>query len=191
MTPTDEVKNNNDRILYKIHCFEYFLNKITEKKAEITGTSYEEVLERYSRLISLKLLFLTSTVKVTRDYAGLLNIFDSFYAMEYGAVETDIFRAMVDDKMELFDFSDIITKLKKKNFGEIKISDDDARLIDESIDKLLEINPNILSEGAYELVQMTQKWASWKIAFRIVKFMGRRSGKMKEENIQNDIKVYK
>ena len=89
---------------YKIFCFEYMLFQLMEWYRDLRPS--QNPLNSFTRLKSLKLLFFVATVEASESNEGLLSIFDNFYAMGNGPVESDVYNAMVENTMSIFDFSD-------------------------------------------------------------------------------------
>lgn len=87
----------------KIKCFEYFISKIISWHNEVT-TSTD--ISSFTKLKTQKLLFLCSSINATSEDKGLLNIFDQFYAMQLGPVESDIYDAMVSNRFETISFEE-------------------------------------------------------------------------------------
>ena len=182
-----------DTTNYKILCFEYILYKLLEKHGQkCPNLDSKDILESYTRLKALKLLFLVSAAKASKKQEALLRIFDKFYAMERGPVESDIYDAMNTNNIGMYDFSRRKTRLNENFNIEVfqKIKESDCELINDSIDCLLSQNANILLEGPFSLVGITHKWSSWKIAYHIATALGKGSERMKIEHIKNDIKYF-
>ena len=87
---------------YKIFCFEYMLFQLMEWYRDLRPS--QNPLNSFTRLKSLKLLFFVATVEASESNEGLLSIFDNFYAMGNGPVESDVYNAMVENTMSIFDF---------------------------------------------------------------------------------------
>ena len=73
----------------KIKAFDYMLQLFEEWR-----DSHEELKNKpLSKLTALKLLFLTAAPKEDGG-DNLLDIFNNFYAMQYGPVESDVYNAI-------------------------------------------------------------------------------------------------
>lgn len=179
----------------KILCFEYLIYSLNKWYKELNPND-ENSLEQFSRLKSLKLLFFASAVNASSNVKlGLLTVFDNFYAMQHGPVESDIYNAMVRSETQIFDFTDRPTKLK--NAG-IKLNDelfseldsDDKELIDNAIETLKEKNNILVLKKPFDLVDISHKWNSWKVAYEIAQIFDKRSEKINSDDICNDIKYF-
>lgn len=171
----------------KIKCFEYFISKIISWHNEVT-TSTD--ISSFTKLKTQKLLFLCSSINATSEDKGLLNIFDQFYAMQLGPVESDIYDAMVSNRFETISFEERSMKIipeKKIDQSQIK---EFIPKIDSAISNLKDRNKDIVTYRASDLVDITHKWNSWKCAIAIASILGKRSEKMLIENICKDTKYF-
>lgn len=148
-------------------------------------------MSSFTRLKSLKLLFLVSAVNATKEENGLLDIFDRFYAMQHGPVESDIYNAMVTSETYMFDFGERITTIKNGDThvfeqipNEIKIK------IETSIKTLKDKNALIVMYKSFDLVEITHKWESWRVALDIAQTLGKRSELMSVDSIKYDSKYF-
>lgn len=170
----------------KFISFEYLLYRFMlwyEELNHINDETHHQFLREFSRLKSLKLLFLVSAIK-DEDGKNLLSLYNNFYAMQHGPVESDIYNAMVHDTFEYFRFQNRQTSLKKQTFSdleEIENKDD----LDKAVSLLKEANPNIVSYPAMDLVEITHKWLSWKSAYMVAQMLGKGSQFMPTEMIEN------
>lgn len=183
---------NNRSIEQKVLAFEYMLSELFEWYSEIqTKNNSISDITSFSRLKSLKLLFLTAAVGTSEDNEGLLDIFNNFYAMQHGPVESDIYGAILAGNTHVFDFSGRDTKMndeKKKLFNNIDSSI--KQRIDSAIALLKEQNKNIVTYPPFDLVEITHKWNSWKIAIEVAQILGKGSEMMNIENIKSDVKYF-
>ena len=170
----------------KLLSFEYLLYRFMiwyEEDQQITDASHRKFLSEFSRLKVLKLLFLVAAIQddCKKD---LLTIFDKFYAMQHGPVESDIYNAMVKDDFTFFRFKDRQTTFKTDlafNFDSIEKDN-----LDRSIKLLRDINPRIVSYSAMDLVEITHKWISWKSSYMVAQMLGKGSQLMPTDLIKND-----
>lgn len=153
-----------------------------------SNNSSRTSLESFTKLKLQKLLFLVSAVNATIDHRGLLRVFDNFYAMPYGPVESDIYNTMIRDGFDhisfLNDYIEIKGQLNTNGF------DCEKALIEKAILSLQDINPQLIHYTAAQLVEITHKWTSWKYAFEIANLLGKGSAKMDIDSICNDYKIY-
>lgn len=81
----------------KIEAFDYMLQLFEEWR-----DNHETIKGKpFPKLTAMKLLFLAAAPK--KDGGDdLLDIFDNFYAVPYGPVESDVYNAMCEDKLPSF-----------------------------------------------------------------------------------------
>ena len=174
---------------YKILCFEYIIYSLIKWHKELHPQQGH--VELFTRLKSLKLLFLVSAVEASAENEGLLNIFDKFYAMQHGPVESDIYNAMVASCTNMYDFKERETSIKNVDIQIFeRIPDELKKKIDHSIQTLKEKNKLIVTYKSFELVEITHKWESWRVAISIAKVFGKGSEFMSIESIKNDLKYF-
>lgn len=148
-------------------------------------------LNSFTRLKSLKLLFLVSAIKATNDDDGLLDIFDKFYAMQHGPVESDIYNAMVTSKTLMFNFEERITTVKNSNVHIFDQIPSTLKMkIKACIDALRKENDSIVLYKSFDLVDITHKWESWQVALKIAHILGKRSELMSVATIKKDLKYF-
>ena len=168
--------------------FKYIVFKLLEWHKEKIG---KEDLSSFSRLKVLKLLFFVSSVTSKEYPNGLFDIFDKFYAMSYGPVESDIFNNIsIGNYDEWFQISNkIITKGDFFNEIPSETINYHKYLIDITINQLKEINDDIILYTHYELIDLSYKWDSWRDAMNIAKMIENPSEKMKIKQIIKDSKI--
>ena len=145
-------------------------------------------LESFSKLKLQKLLFLLSASTATTENKKLLNIFDNFYAMPYGPVESDIYNAMIHNDFKHISFTHGHIEITKHLI--IDSFKDETALIQEAISFIKNENPKLILYTAAQLVEITHKWTSWKYAFDIANLRNKGSEKMNINRICNDCKIY-
>ncbi|WP_300284144.1 MULTISPECIES: hypothetical protein [Bacteroidales] len=166
--------------------FEYFLYKLIawykqEKPMDIDCLSL-------TRIKVLKLLFFTSAIK-TDDGNDLLDIFDKFYAMQHGPVESDIYNSISGKLLLNYNFSSTNIILPE-NIGDDTFVNVEAGIktrIDNALNKLRETNPQIILYNPFQLVDLSHCWNSWKRTYEIASLRGKRSEKIEIDFIRTDI----
>lgn len=154
-----------------------------EELNHINDEAHHQFLREFSRLKSLKLLFLVSAIK-DEEGNNLLSLFNNFYAMQHGPVESDIYNAMVHDTFEYFKFQNRQTSFKKQTLSDLE-KIENKECLDNAISLLREANPDIVSYPAMDLVDITHKWISWKSAYMVAQMLGKGSQFMPTEMIEN------
>ncbi len=167
--------SNNNKIL----AYEYVLKKLLVWQESSCHISTDK--NDISILKSLKLLFFLSAVDTKKDSNNFLleRVFDKFYAMPLGHVESDIYNHIIksNGKLDYYQINDVKTiVIDGQNPGDIdKNLDSEVRIaIDEALIKLQKINPKLICMPAYALVELSHLWASWKrnysMAIKLKKF---------------------
>lgn len=170
----------------KKDCFEYI---VAQLKVWYMEVSKNDTMESFTRLKLHKLLFLISSTTASVEDKKVLQIFDNFYAMPYGPVESDIYTEMVNDSFKTLSFSNRIVDFRS-DFDENVLEEADKRIIDEAIAELKKKNKLIVQYSATTLVNITHKWFSWKYAMAIANINNKGSEKMDIEDICKDKKIY-
>lgn len=175
----------------KILLFEYLIYCLIEWYKNAVSNN-EHLNKHFSRLTALKLLFFVSTIKDTENENNdLLDIFDKFYAMQYGPVEIDIYTAIVEGKTQLYKFGVhelIVNSQDNKIFDSLKLQDKDR--IDRAIMLLKNRNPKVISYPASILIEISHKWAAWQNAMSIAFMLGRRCEDMSINSIRENRQFY-
>ncbi|GGH14710.1 hypothetical protein FAZ19_07230 [Sphingobacterium alkalisoli] len=167
----------------KNQIFEYFIFKSLVHLRDKNRNNDLSVLK------CMKLLFFFSTVNDDKN-DSLIDQFDQVYAMPLGHVETDIYTAMKNNSFTFFSFTNRDTVLKHSSIYTNNFESQIIELVDPKFDLLLEKNPNIFSLSAYELVELSHKWFSWRYYFAQAKAESKSKMKIPIEVIKNEYKVY-
>lgn len=175
----------------KILIFEYIIFKLVEWEKTIQPNITHPEFS-FGKLKALKLLFFVVSVDATRTEHKLLDIFNRFYAMTYGPVESEVYNAIQNRKTIFYDIKDRITILKSDRDFKLfdKLNNDIKLEINRSVNKLKVINPKIVDLPSYKLVDITHKWPVWKNAMSIANILGRRSEIMEGQDIIESEKFY-
>lgn len=173
----------------KILGFEYMLYHLMKWYQELRPN--KSPLETFTRLKSLKLLFFVSTIEASQTNDGLLDIFDNFYAMGNGPVESDIYNAMIKNTMTIYDFSDRCPRVKCKPEEVIfKLNQTTKEKIEHSIKVLKERNPLIILYTPFQLVELSHTRESWVVAMEIASLLGKGSAKMDKSLMKSEDKSF-
>lgn len=178
---------NQNKVLY----FEYTIYKLTEwVKEHNPSLTHPEFV--FSKLKALKLLFFVAAVNSSQSKHALLNVFDNFYAMPYGPVESDIYNSILLKQTKYYNILDrgtlINSNASKNVFNNLdpKIKEE----IDKSIRLLLKKNPNIINLPPYKLVDISHKWPVWINSMSIANILGKKSEHMAIYDIITSNKFY-
>lgn len=166
--------------------FEYFLHKL------IQWYKSERPLDTHclslTRIKVLKLLFFTSAIKAD-DGSDLLDIFDKFYAMQHGPVESDIYNSISGRLLRHFNFSSTNIILPE-NISDETFASIDANIkerIDNALFKLRTNNPDIVLYNPFQLVELSHTWNSWKRTYEIAVLRGKGSERIEADLIREDV----
>lgn len=181
------LSKKNDKVLY----FEYTIYKLSEwvKKHNPSFTHPEFV---FTKLKALKLLFFVAAVDSSESNHKLLDIFNKFYAMPYGPVESDIYNSILLKHTKYYNILDRGTIIKidaqKSIFDDI--DENIKKIIENNIELLLEKNPKIIDLPPYKLVDISHKWSAWINSMSIANIFGKKSELMTISDIINSSKFY-
>lgn len=167
----------------KKRIFEYFIFKTLIHLRDNQKSNDLSILK------CIKLLFFFSTVE-DEDGNSLIEEFNNVYAMPLGHVETDIYSAMKSNSFQFFSFTKQQTTLKQPTIYTNSFEDNIVELVDQKFDLLLKKNPNIFFMSAYELVELSHQWFSWRYYFDQAKALNKLQMKIPIQVIKNEYKVY-
>lgn len=177
----DAIKVSTKCMNKKCSCFEYLIDCLYRRN--------NGVLNDFTTLKLIKLLFLVVGVSSTEQERGLTDIFDNFVAMPYGPVESDIYNAIQSNKLSKYCITSSQCKIKDGN-AIINLDDNQRQTIDRAITLLFKKNPNILQCQPFELVDITHKWSCWRICYDIALANGKHSIGIPSRMIQKSVKYY-
>lgn len=149
----------------KKNAFEYFLYKVLNEGNALDTNDF-------SLLKVMKLLFFTSAVSFYEHKKGdslLDNVFNNFKALPFGHVETDIYSFLKNKELQNLSVDNKCSTISNKSSIVDSINDELKLKIDRSIEILLEINENIFSMSAFDLVELSHKWYSWQHYYSIAR----------------------
>ncbi|KDN56707.1 type II toxin-antitoxin system antitoxin SocA domain-containing protein [Flavobacterium seoulense] len=147
----------------KIKAFEYLVFKLIIWNKELNNGNENNDI---SVLKALKLLFFVSAVGTTKNSEDTLldNAFNNFVAMPYGHVESDIYFAIKKNHLQFISIDNSKTSVNS-TFKESDLDFDLKHKIDKSVDTLKEINKNLIKMNAFDLVELSHSWYSWRYFF--------------------------
>lgn len=170
----------------KIYAFDYMLS-LFEEWYNQENKEQNRGFENCSKLSMLKLLFLTAVPK-GEGTGDLLDTFDNFCALPYGPVESDIYNAIQNKRIPSY----IITErsISKKENVTLPYRIEEYILVKDAVNVLKERNRRLVLMNAFDLVEITHKWESWRQSINFAKLMDMSSYKMTIESIRNDRNKY-
>ena len=172
----------------KLIYFEYVLYQLINWYKELHPT--DASLFSFTRLKVLKLLFFVSAIHENDD-SDLLDIFNNFYAMQHGPVESDIYNAMIASTLQHYNFKSRSVEFDQVQEQDFQDLDEETRnRIDNSINLLRDKNENIVTYTASQLVDLSHKWESWQLAMHMADVLGKGSEPMETHLIKSNHQYY-
>lgn len=173
----------------KIKYFQYVLFKLLD------GSNKENDL---SILKALKLLFFISAVKANKNDTDSLidSVFNKFVAMPYGHVETDIYdeiKSTIDGVFEYITITSEKTVLKSEADFQLLSKKLDSKYlsqIDQAIYYLKEHYGSLFSLKAFQLVELSHLWYSWRKNYNIALEKGQKSWPIEINDIKSESKIF-
>lgn len=174
----------------KLICFEYIIYRLLDWYRELRPLDSSYV--SFTRLKILKLLFFVAAIRENKEMQDLLDIFNNFYAMQHGPVESDIYNAMVNSELKYYSFKsrsiEINGCINENCFDTL---DKTIRnRVDISINLLRRQNQDIVTYTASQLVNLSHKWDSWQLAMHMAEVLGKGSEPMDINTIQSNRQYY-
>ena len=166
--------------------FEYIVKKLLEWHFSCTGRARD--LSSFTKLKLQKLLFFVAAINSTNENHSLLDIFNRFYALQYGPVELDIYEKMGQNSFVNIQFNG--RNLININTDNIIIEDPIKTSIDTAIDSLKDKNFKLISAPAFVLVDISHKWPVWQEAMYVADVLGVSKMKISTEEICSSDKFY-
>lgn len=182
-----------EKIEEKILAFEYTIKGLAQWYTEIKTSTLSVSLDHLGKLKLFKLHFFVSAISTQNASPenDLLNLFDEFYALPYGPVESSIYDNL--SKTQIYDIQNISVRMKTdentSNFerldGEIK------SLIDRSISSLKKENIDLVTYDAFTLVDISHAWLIWRMMYAKATSKGKRSERIPVELIRGNRQIYR
>lgn len=152
----------------KNQAFEYYVIKLLEWYNEVSSNNKSNDL---STLKVLKLLFFGAAMSAKEKMSETLldSPFNTFYAMPYGHVESEIYASIKRREFTNLDINNSGSNIDLNlNYPEGDIKNK----IDKSIQNLKEANPKLILMTPFELVELSHRWYSWQFYFNKAKQNG-------------------
>jgi uncharacterized phage-associated protein len=170
--------NNSPKLL----AFEYFVSTLHKWY----GDKRENDM---SKLKLMKLLFFTVAISANRNEEGLLSTFNNFMALPYGHVESDVYSQMDNSNFYLFSESCLTVK-QEMDIAGIVLGDQIKSSIDLSVAKLRNTNDDLVYYKAFDLVDISHKYQSWKTMYSLARKSGKYSMQIPKEMIMSELKTF-
>jgi hypothetical protein len=177
----------------KVLHFEYTIKKLIEWYVSL---GKDEVTNNFSVLKSLKLLFFVSAARAEPLKKSILleDVFDEYYAMPYGHVESSIYHD-IKTKNGILNYYKIdnakTIKLINSNEAIFDNLDPDIKdEIDASINYLKSRNSQLVKWPPFDLVNLSHAWYSWQKYYHMAKEYGVQSNKIPYNIIKNEDKIF-
>lgn len=174
--------------------FEYLIFKLIEWFKSCQGLENDTEFNSHNDFNKLKVIKLHFfVVAINSNSNNLLELFDQFYAMPYGHVESDIYNGIDDlDRYEI-GVSNLIIKNAyvdnlEQSFSELPIKTKTE--IDESIELLKKEDNCFITHSALELVEISHTWYSWKNVFSLARSRNKYSAPIPPEIIKKENKFF-
>lgn len=164
----------------KIEAFDYMLHLFEEWR-----DNHETIKGKpFPKLTAMKLLFLAAAPK-EEGGDDLLDIFDNFYAMPYGPVESDIYNAIQEDKLPSFSvkYRSIEPREGAEPYNAKRYNGKLYHRVRNAVNDLKEKNEKLVLLNAF-------RWSSWSRAMDFAEFMKQLSAKMSIDSIRDSSKIF-
>lgn len=171
----------------KIEAFDYMLHLFEEWR-----DNHETIKGKpFPKLTAMKLLFLAAAPK-EEGGDDLLDIFDNFYAMPYGPVESDVYNAIQEDKLPSFSvkYRSIEPREGAEPYNAKRYNCKLYHRVRNAVNDLREKNEKLVLLNAFELVEITNRWSSWNRTMSFAEFMKQLSAKMSIDSIRDSSKIF-
>lgn len=169
----------------KTEVFEYILFKLLKWHKEINPSKDNDL----SKLKVIKLHFFVSSVNSSKN--TLLKLFDNFYAMPYGHVESEIYNNV--NNLNRFIISKSNTETIKTGLFDNSFEDFDGIYkseVDEAIELLKKNNPLLINYSALELVDLSHMYFSWQTMFNLARSRNKFSESIPSQLIKDEPKYF-
>lgn len=166
-------------ITIKKQAFEYLLTQMLLWGEEMNPIVHNSA---FTRLKVLKLLFFTAAIK-NEQGQDLLDVFDNFYALPNGPVESDIYNCITSDNLTFYSFKDFSLSVKKQ-YNENELAEAIRTRIDIAVSTLKQKNRRLVQYSAVQLVELSHSWFSWQSSIQIARVLGKGSYRMDVNRIR-------
>lgn len=178
----------------KLIYFEYTIKSLLRWYEDI---GLKEEHNNFSVLKSLKLLFFVSAAKSEPTKKSLLleDVFDEFYALPYGHVESSIYKEIkvLNGNLNYYQINNNrVIKLDNASANIFETLDTQITSeIEASIQYLKDSNKYLVKMSPFDLVNLSHAWYSWQKYYQLAKQSGSLSNKIPFEIIKSEDKLFK
>ena len=172
----------------KKDCFEYSIDRFIDWYIEVNPSNTEGWKSDFTKLKLIKLNFFLSAVNANEDSDGLLDIFDNYYAMPYGHVESEVYDNIPDLNKYIITNKGVDYKCRDYDYPHLVKGVKDR--IDSAIASLKKENSDIIKYGAFKLVELSHQWYSWINMYNLAKMRNAKSIHIPSELIKNESKIF-
>ncbi|WP_297097813.1 type II toxin-antitoxin system antitoxin SocA domain-containing protein [uncultured Draconibacterium sp.] len=162
----------------KLAAFEFLLKQLENWYIEAFG-SFEN--NNLSRLKVFKIHFFVCTVSAKDESTNLLEVFNNFYALPFGPVESDVYNSI--SELKYYRLGKDSLSIKNPFINELD-SPETENKIKESIRILKELNFDLIGASAFELVNLSHTFDSWQRAYSFAKHLHKNSFKIPDNLIE-------
>lgn len=178
----------------KLEAFEFMLFKLIDWFKEKNHLSNNHAFNANNDLSKLKVIKLNFFVAAAgAEEQNLLETFNNFHAMPLGHVESDIYNNLTERTR--YEISSSRLMIKEAYIDNLEssfplLTTDIKNKIDSAIQSLKTINEDFISYTAFQLVDLSHKWYSWRLMMDIAKSENKLSRKIPAEIIKQENKFF-
>lgn len=175
----------------KVLCFEYIVFQLL--KWHLSLHPKDSNFSSFTRLKVLKLLFFVSAIHKDNEQQDLLDIFDKFYAMQHGPVESDIYNAMIQESLIYYSFKSRVISFQRQHIDATDFNELPENLqlrLEQAVELLQQTNETIIDYSASQLVELSHKWDCWRLSMHLAQILAKGSELMDVNLIRNNNQYY-
>nr|WP_258691450.1 Panacea domain-containing protein [Tenacibaculum aquimarinum] len=115
-------------------------------------------------------------------------VFDNFYAMPYGHVESDVYSIIKENLIEGVSINNKNTTLSTST--NYILDKTISKKIQDSINKLKHLNPHLIELTSFDLVELSHSWYSWQYYYSLAQKQGLNSLEIENSVIKDEDKIF-
>lgn len=172
----------------KADCFEFLMDELVKWVGEKGGNPKKDL----NLLKIIKLNFFIAAASSSETSEGLLTVFDEFYALPYGHVESDVYNIIKGQSIaRLSKYTIVSNGIDWSEDVNMSIEGNYSNAIKSSISKIRDVDPDFVLRPAGYLVDLSHMWRSWKLMYSTAKSLNKHSIKIPNNLIQTESKIFK